>query len=192
MEDFKKKIPNIITSIRIFGAIAILFLEPFSLEFFLVYGTCGITDALDGYIARTYHLESKLGAILDSISDLIFLGAMAIKIIPTLIDLLAIWNWVIIFVPLFFHMLAYLICAIKFHKFSALHTYANKILSMAIFLYPFTFIGNVRMIYEIYAIVFGLEALYGSIELNLIHLTAHKYDDRNKSIFFVKKNNNEI
>ena len=188
MEKAKRIIPNIITGIRVLGAIAIIFLTPLSLEFFIVYGVCGISDAFDGPIARKLHSESRFGSILDSISDLLFLGVMAIKMMPTFIEKLAIWNWIIILVPFTLHMLAYVICAIKFHRFSSVHTYANKILSAAIFVYPFTFIGDVRWIYETYAMIFGTVGLYSSVEINLIHLVAHKYDDRNKSIFLVKRN----
>lgn len=187
-----KAIPNIITSIRIIGAIVIFFLEPFSLAFYIVYGLCGVSDALDGFVARKFHLESKIGSILDSASDLIFLGVMGFKIFPTLIELLDTWCWFMIGIPVFLQVLGYFICAIKFKKFSAIHTYANKITSAAIFFYPFTFIGFVRPVYEIYVIVFGTIAIYGSIEMILIHIISHKYDERNKTIFFVKRNERDI
>ena len=192
MKKITKLIPNIITSIRLFGALVIIFLEPFTIPFFIVYGLSGISDALDGFIARKFHLESQIGSVLDSISDIVFLGVMAIKILPTLLDLLAIWNWLLIIIPIFFQLIAYLICALKFKRFSAIHTYANKITSAAIFFYPFTFIGFVRPIYEIYVIVFGTIAIYGSIEMILIHIISHKYDERNKTIFFVKRNERDI
>ena len=192
MKKIAKLIPNIITSIRLFGALVIIFLEPFTIPFFIVYSLSGISDALDGFVARKFHLESRIGSVLDSISDIVFLGVMAAKIFPTLLELLALWNWLLIIVPIFFHFVAYIICAIKFKKFSAIHTYANKITSAAIFFYPFTFIGFVRPVYEIYVIVFGTIAIYGSIEMILIHIISHKYDERNKTIFFVKRNERDI
>ena len=192
MKKIAKAIPNIITSIRIIGAIGIIFIEPFTLAFFLVYGLCGITDALDGFVARKFHLESKFGSILDSVSDLLFLGVMAFKIFPTLIELLPIWNWIIILTAVGFQAIAYIICAIKFKKFSAVHTYANKIMSAAIFFYPFSFIGFISAIYETYVAVFGTVAIYASIEINLIHLIAKEYDERNKSVFLVKRNKRKV
>lgn len=192
MKKIAKAIPNIITSIRIIGAIGIIFIEPFTLVFFLVYGLCGVTDALDGFVARKFHLESKFGSILDSVSDLVFLGVMAFKIFPTLIELLPIWNWIIILTAVGFQTIAYIICAIKFKKFSAIHTYANKVMSAAIFFYPFSFIGFIPVIYETYVGVFGTVAIYASIEINLIHLIAKEYDERNKSIFLVKRNERKV
>lgn len=188
MKKIAKSIPNIITSFRIIGAIVIIFLEPFSLAFFLVYGLCGATDALDGFVARKFNLTSKFGSILDSVSDLIFLGVMGFKILPTLLKLLPIWNWVLILVPIGLQTIAYIICAIKFKKFSAIHTYANKLMSAAIFFYPFSFIGFLPFIYETYVGVFGSVAILASIEINLIHIFSKKYDDRNKTIFLLKKN----
>ena len=188
MKKIAKAIPNIITSFRIVGAIIIVFLEPFSLAFFLVYGLCGLTDALDGFIARKFHLESKVGSVLDSVSDLIFLGVMGFKILPTLIKLLPIWNWVMILVPVGLQTVAYFICAFKYKRFSAVHTYANKVMSAAIFFYPFSFIGFIPAIYQTYVAIFGSVAIYASIEINLIHIFAKEYDERNKSIFLVKRN----
>ena len=188
MKKIAKALPNIITSIRIIGAIGIIFIRPFTLAFFLVYGICGVTDALDGFVARKFNLTSKFGSILDSVSDLVFLGVMGFKILPVLIELLPIWNWVMILVPIGLQTIAYIICAIKFKKFSAIHTYANKIMSAAIFFYPFSFIGFIPAIYETYVGVFGTVALYASIEINIIHLIAKQYDDRNKSMFLIKKN----
>ncbi len=188
----KKNIPNIITIIRIIGATALIFLDIFSLPFFIIYSLCGLSDILDGFLARKLHVESRLGSVLDSISDLFFLGIMAVKIMPTLSRLLAPWNWAIIIIPFVLHMLAYIICAFKFHRFSSLHTYANKIMSMSIFFYPFTFISEIRVVYETYAIVFGLIALYGAIEINIIQLFAFRYSESNKSLLCLireKRNN---
>ena len=188
MPFWKKNLANVITGIRIAAAIAILFLRVLSLEFFLVYGICGVTDILDGFIARKYHLESRFGSILDSAADWLFLSAMAFKMFPVMIDLLALWNWFVIGVPFVFHMIAYIICAIKFHKFSSLHTYSNKLLSATLFLYPFTFIGKIRLLYELYAIICGVNALYGSLEMNAIHIIADEYDSHNQSIFHLMRN----
>ena len=191
MKKIFKTLPNIITSIRIIGAIVIFFLEPFSLVFYIVYGVCGISDALDGFIARKFHLESKFGTILDSVSDLIFLGIMGFKIFPTLIELLDVWCWFMIGIPVLLQIIGYIICAIKFKKFSAIHTYANKTMSAAIFFFPFTFIGFIKLIYEIYLGVFGTVAIFAGIEIVLIHLLTKEYSDKNKSIFLLKKNESD-
>ena len=183
-----RRIPNMITSLRIIGAIAMIFLEPLSLEFYLVYGICGVSDAIDGFLARKFHATSKLGSVLDSVCDLIFYSVMAVKIFPFMIEHLHIMHWVTIIVPVFFHLLAYIICAIKFKRFSAVHTYANKVLGALIFLFPFTFIGNIYLLYSLYIYIGGVIALYSSIEINLIHILSKEYSTKNKSVFLLKRN----
>lgn len=192
MKKYAIAVPNIITSLRIIGAIAIIFLEPLSLPFFIVYSVCGLTDLLDGFIARKFNLSSKFGAVLDSVSDIIFLGIMAFKMLPILIDNLTIANWLMIAIPFVFHFASYLTCAFKYKKFSALHTYLNKLTSCSIFLFPFTFINNIPLVYTIYLYVFGSITIIGGLEVLLIHILSTRYDLRNKTILFLKKNEQEV
>ena len=190
MNFFKKNAANLITLIRIFGAIALIMLEPLSLPFFIVYGVCGLSDAFDGLVARKLGIQSSFGSALDSLSDLLFYGVMAAKLFPTFQRLLLPYQWVIIAVPIVLHFIAYIICAIKFSRFSAIHTYANKALGLLVYAFPFFFIGEIPLLWTIYMIVGGVIALYGSVEINLIHIIAKRYDTRNKSVFFVRRNEN--
>lgn len=190
MNFFKKNAANLITLIRIFGAIALIMLEPLSLPFFIVYGVCGLSDAFDGLVARKLGIQSSFGSALDSLSDLLFYGVMAAKMFPTFQRLLLPYQWVIIAVPTALHFIAYIICAIKFSRFSAIHTYANKALGLLVYLFPFFFIGEIPLLWTIYMIIGGVIALYGSVEINLIHIIAKRYDTRNKSVFFIKRNEN--
>ena len=188
----KKNLANFITLIRIIGAIALIFLEPLSVPFFIVYGICGFSDAIDGLVARKLGTSSQFGAALDSFSDLLFYGVMAAKIFPTLRDCLNVFQWIIIAVPTGLHLIAYIVCMIKFTKFSAIHTYANKLLGVLVYAYPFFFIGKNADVYGLYMYIGGVFALYSSVETNLIHIVAHRYDERNKSIFLVKRNERKV
>ena len=185
---FKKNIANLITLVRIAGAIVLIFLEPLSLPFFIVYGVCGFSDAIDGLVARKLGIQSTFGAALDSFSGLLFYGVMAAKIFPTLQRLLTPFQWIIIAVPTALHFIAYVICLLKFGKFSAIHTYANKVLGALVYAYPFFFIGEINLLYSLYMYIGGVFALWSAIETNLIHIVAHTYNERNKSIFLVKRN----
>ncbi len=190
MNFFKKNAANLITLIRIFGAIALIMLEPLSLPFFIVYGVCGLSDAFDGLVARKLGIQSSFGSALDSLSDLLFYGVMAAKLFPTFQRLLLPYQWAIIGTPTALHFIAYIICAIKFSRFSAIHTYANKALGLLVYAFPFFFIGEIPLLWTIYMIVGGVIALYGSVEINLIHIIAKRYDTRNKSVFFIRRNEN--
>ena len=71
----KPNIPNILTISRLFLAIPlIIFLEinKLNLVFTLII-IGGITDYFDGYFARKLNLKTKFGAIIDPLTDKIFL-----------------------------------------------------------------------------------------------------------------------
>ena len=191
MEWFKRNSAHFITGIRLLGAISLLFFEPLSIPFLIIYGVCGITDILDGIVARHYHIESLFGSALDSISDLSFEIVVAIKIFPIMIKLLPVACWVVIITATSLHIIAYIICAIKYHKFSAVHTYANKAMSVVIYFFPFSMIGDIYLLYSLYVYIGGVVAIYSSIEINLIHLISRRYDVKNKSVFLIRKNEQE-
>jgi cardiolipin synthase (CMP-forming) len=64
-------IPNIISVIRLFLAPFVIWLiiTQSMLGAFIVFLVAGVTDALDGFIARRFHLKTELGAYLDPIAD---------------------------------------------------------------------------------------------------------------------------
>ena len=70
-----KNIPNIITITRLFLTFPlIIFLEINKTKFvFALIILGGITDYVDGYFARKLNLRTKFGAIIDPLSDKIFL-----------------------------------------------------------------------------------------------------------------------
>ena len=92
-----KKIPNILSVLRLFLSLPlIIFLELKKTNIvFLIIILAGITDYLDGYIARKFNLKTKFGAIIDPLADKIFI------IIPLLWlsqkNLIPFWSISIIF-----------------------------------------------------------------------------------------------
>ena len=88
-------LPNIITMSRIpmIFLIGILFYANFTLSktlAFVLYVVAGITDWLDGYIARKYHQISDLGKLIDALNDKIF--AISIFIILAGKNLIPSWG----------------------------------------------------------------------------------------------------
>ena len=84
-----KRIPNILTSLRILCATLLLVVPVYSVRFYILYLICGITDFLDGRLARRFHIASKAGASLDNIADYTLLMSTVTKVLPTL--LLDVW-----------------------------------------------------------------------------------------------------
>ncbi|MBQ6866890.1 MAG: CDP-alcohol phosphatidyltransferase family protein, partial [Clostridia bacterium] len=63
---------NLITILRILASAALLFCPALSPAFFAVYIFAGVTDMLDGFVARRTGTASDFGAKLDTAADLIF------------------------------------------------------------------------------------------------------------------------
>ena len=133
-----RHIPNILSAFRFLGAIFLLLCSPARVAFWLIYGLCGISDMLDGYLARKLHAESRAGAVLDSVADICFVACCAIKLIPVLQIPTWLWIWagVIILIKLVNQISALVVC----NRFCFPHTLANKITGLLLFLsVPMTF-----------------------------------------------------
>lgn len=110
-----KYLPNCITMSRIILSIALLVIHTFSPMFFVIYTYCGVSDVLDGFFARKFNLSSENGARLDSISDIIFYGITAVKIMPSLFGVLMPPIWWLIAVVLVIRIISYAVAMIKYH-----------------------------------------------------------------------------
>lgn len=67
-----KHLPNVITLSRIVSALALMPILAFSQTFFVIYTYCGVSDVLDGFLARKLNSVNESGARLDSIADIVF------------------------------------------------------------------------------------------------------------------------
>ena len=173
-------VPNCITALRIVGTIGLLFTAPLSITFFVVYTLCGITDILDGWIARVTHSTSELGARLDSIADILFYAVAIIKLLPTLWKLLPTWIWYFVGGIVLVRLIAYLAAAVKFHRFASLHTKMNKITGAAVFLLPYFLALPCAVPYCF--VVVGI-ACISSVEELVLHLYRKEYHSNMKSLF---------
>lgn len=127
-------IDDIITLSRIpFSLLLLVF--PVSSPFFAVlYLLCGISDVLDGFLARKLHTESKKGAMLDTTADLIFAVIYAIKILPILSLPFWIWVWTAFIAVLKITVIT--TASIKKHRLFIEHSTVNKLTGILLFLLP--------------------------------------------------------
>lgn len=123
--------------IRIFAAISLLIIKPFSALFFFFYLMCGISDVLDGYIARKIDASSKFGQILDSISDLIFISIVLLILIPIINLPLWIIYWIVVIAVV--RLISIIFGLARYQQLAFLHTYANKATGIVLFCFPFLF-----------------------------------------------------
>lgn len=127
-------VANSITVSRMLFSLALLVLPPRSLPFVVLYLLCGLTDVLDGYIARKLHTESEKGAMLDSIADLLFAVVYAVKILPILKIPLWIWIWTAIIAVT--KITCIVIASKKAHRLEIEHSLGNKLTGLLLFLLP--------------------------------------------------------
>lgn len=92
-------IPNILTIIRLLlvpAFILVFFSEmPNAMIIsFLIFLFAGLTDFLDGYIARKYHLVTKWGSIADPLADKLM--SITVLLSLTIKEIIPIWVLIII------------------------------------------------------------------------------------------------
>lgn len=178
-----KHIPNIITVIRIILSLALFLVEPLSVAFVLIYLLTGASDMLDGFLARKMKAVSKLGAILDSAADSIFIFVLLMIFISYFI-----WPaWVIFWIALIavIRIFSLTIGFFKYRTPAFLHTYANKITGVAIFCFPLLYL---LWGLNVTAIVLCCLASISALEDLSINFTSKTLNLNITSIFAISQN----
>lgn len=127
---------NIITIIRILCSIAILFCPVFSVAFYSLYITAGLTDMIDGWVARKTNTVSEFGAKLDTVADFILVVVCLVKLLP-IMDIpiwLYVWIGVIAFIKIINIVSGYVVQK----RFVAIHSVMNKVTGLLLFIFPLT------------------------------------------------------
>ena len=132
----KKHIANIITGSRIALSLPLLFVPLSSAWFYVFYMFCGLTDMIDGTIARKTETVSSFGSKLDTASDLVFMAVCAVKLLPKIN--ICIWLWIWIAVIAIVKVTNIVIGFIRRKKLVALHTVLNKTTGLLLFFLPLT------------------------------------------------------
>ena len=132
----KKHIANIITGSRIIFSLPLLFISLSSAWFYILYLLCGLTDMIDGAIARRTGAVGKFGARLDTVSDLVFTLVCGIKVLPLI--RIPVWLWVWITLIALIKILNITLVFIQKKKLISIHSVLNKITGFCLFLLPLT------------------------------------------------------
>ena len=127
---------NIITGFRILCSIALLFCSPFSPPFYALYLVAGLTDMIDGLIARKTNTVSAFGARLDTTADFALVAVCLWKLLPKLAvpSWLWLWIWGIALIKAV-NIVSGLILQ---KRFVVLHTAMNKVTGVLLFILPLT------------------------------------------------------
>ena len=127
-----KSLPNAISALRFLGAVCLLFFEVESCAFWVIYFVCGLSDMADGYLARKFGCESKIGALLDSLADLVFVVCCCFKLIPALA--LPKWLWIWAGAIVVIKVINQISALVMYKKCLFPHTMANKVTGVLLFL----------------------------------------------------------
>ena len=126
-----KQIPNLLSVSRIILCLPLLLVDAMTMPFWVLYVIAGTTDMLDGFLARRWGVESKFGAILDSMADFVFVLAVGYKLFPWLKLPVSLWMMIglIALVKAINAVSAYLVR----QRIEFLHTQANKLIGFLLF-----------------------------------------------------------
>ena len=132
----KKHIANIITGSRSVLSLPLLFIPLTSAWFYVLYLLCGLSDMIDGTVARRTNSATQFGARLDMLSDSVFMTVALIKFLPHLHVPIWLWIWIgiIAMIKLGNMVLGFL----RTKKIVSPHTVLNKITGLLLFLPPVT------------------------------------------------------
>ena len=150
---------NTRTFFRIAASIVLFFCTVFSPAFYVFYIAAGVSDMLDGFVARKTDTVSQSGARLDTIADFVFVVVCLIKLLPVLSIPAWLYGWIGIIA---------LIKTVNFvsgfavqKKFVAVHSVMNKATGALLFLFPLT-ISAVPLKYS--AVIVCAAATFAAIQ----------------------------
>ena len=150
---------NTITFFRIAASIVLLFCPVFSPAFYALYIAAGLSDMLDGFVARKTDTVSKLGTKLDTIADLVLVVVCLIKLLPILS--LPAWLYIWIGIIALIKVVNIISGFAVQKKLVAVHSVMNKATGVLLFLLPLT-IPTVPLKYS--AIVVCAAATFAAIQ----------------------------
>ena len=150
---------NAITIFRMAVSIVLLFCPVFSPAFYGFYIAAGVSDMLDGFVARRTNTVSRSGAKLDTIADHVFVIVCLIKLLAVIRIPIWLYVWTGIIALL---KVVNIISGFAVQKtFMAVHSAMNKAIGFLLFLLPLT-IPVIPLKY--YAIVVCAAATFAAIQ----------------------------
>lgn len=125
---------NVITTCRIVLSLALIGCPVFSRMFYWLYITAGITDAIDGSVARLMNQETEFGSKLDTAADFLFTAVVLVKVLKKVY----VPRWLIIWCICIAIIKAVNVISgiVVSGHFVAEHTLANKVCGVLLFAIP--------------------------------------------------------
>ena len=149
--------------------------------FLSLFFLAGISDVLDGFIARRLHVSSTFGSKLDTIGDVFMISALAAfgfyrlgldahRFIPYMVLIAG------------FRLLAFLTHVVRFKDLNAIHTYVHKWATVMVFFAVFVIYFEPTWLF-VYLWLMHIVAITGAVEEWLIHLLLKTSDASVKTLY---------
>lgn len=132
----KGMIANVITGCRIVVSLMMLLFSAYSPWFNICYLLAGVTDMVDGTIARKLGTCSEFGERFDTVADFVFVVVAAFKLLPVINIGPVIWLWIGIIAVI--KVINIVIGFVQHKKIVAVHSWANRITGLLLFVLPFS------------------------------------------------------
>ena len=127
-----RHLPNVLSVLRIAGSIGLLFCNVSGWPFWALYVLCGISDMADGWLARKLQAETRTGAILDNVADIVFVGCCAIRLLP--VWEIPTWLWIWAGMVVLIKIVNQISSLVVNKRLCFPHTLANKLTGLLLFL----------------------------------------------------------
>ena len=127
---------NLITGIRVLASVGLLFCPALSPSFFALYLLAGLTDMIDGPVARKTHTATAFGAKLDTAADILFAAVCLVKLLPVLN--IPLWMFIWIGLIALIKIMNIVSGFVIWKRFVSVHTPMNKATGALLFLLPLT------------------------------------------------------
>ena len=125
-----KRIPDLLSMLLVL-CLPLLLVDAMTMPFWVLYLIAGLTDMLDGFLARRWGVESKFGTRLDSLADFVFVLVVGYKLFACLKLPATLWMMIGL-IALVKTVNAISAFVVKQSQF--LHTKANKLTGFLLFI----------------------------------------------------------
>ena len=181
-----KHIPNMLSLFRILFSASLLLSHRNPALFIAFYFIMGITDFLDGKLARRYHWRSELGAKLDGLGDaLFFLCSFTGMMLPPRLKFDLMKILVTAGAVILLKLAVLVLTRVRFKEWNGMHTYANKAFGALLFFSVplFVWMGEVNY-WVLLALAVALSA--AALEEMAILFTAGAYNPDHRGLLAEK------
>lgn len=164
-----RSLPNILSASRGVAAIIMMFFPVFSPGFWVLYCWGGISDMIDGPIARKMNAESGLGSKIDSVADLIFVICAAVLILPVMHLPLWVWLWTAAIGAV--KIAGIIVGSCRHRELAIPHSLSNRLTGFFLFCLPFA-VNTIGVL--IPAVIVCSTATLSLLDEPLLSITRHE------------------